>query len=449
MAIDTYARANCFVKKSGFFFSALLILIAFNSCPASAETLPVDRVAAIVNEDIILYSQLEERANYIYQQLKQQGRELPPQDILLPQVLERLIIENLQLQLAQRASIKISDQEVENTIENIARQSGITPSQLALKIEKEGISFASFKKSIENEILLSRVQQAAISKRIEISEQDIDDYLNSEEGKIKSSDSYHIANIVIDAPQTAGEEFTPALSRIASEVADKIRSGVSFSDLAKQYSSAPNSKEGGDLGWRSLQDLPKMYRDPVTHLKSGDISPPMYLDDSMHIIQLIEKRSRYDQWIQQTHVRHILVKPSVIRNDNEAIELLKELRNRIAAGEEFSTLAASYSEDYSSALKGGDLGWVNPGQLVPAFEEVMNNISIGAISNPFQSQYGWHILEVLDRKNENMTEELLRLSVKNYLAKQQFETELPLWLQELRAEAYVVIKDPSLQLPKQ
>jgi len=409
-----------------------------------AEITRIDHVVAIVNDDVILSSQLEKRSQLIYRQLSQQRENFPPLSAIKAQVLERLILENLQLQLAERASIKISNDELQAALSSIARQNNIDVNQLKNNIEAEGVSFEAFQKNIENEILLQRIQQGAVSKRVEVTEQDITNFLNSEEGKIKSSDAYRIGHIVLGYSPGVNDDEKEKTKKLALSIVSQLREGSSFEKLAKQYSSAMDANVGGDLGWRTIRDVPSLYVDTVLSLSEGSVSEPIISNEGIYILKLLAKQGKNDQWVQQTRARHILVKNSIIRNDKEAAELLTDIRNRILAGENFADLATSFSEDYGSALKGGDLGWTSPGQLVPQFQQVMDNSAIDAVSYPFQTQYGWHILQVQERRNENLTEELVRQSVRSYLTKQKFETELPLWLQELRAEAYVVIKDPDL-----
>jgi len=416
---------------------------------ALAETTRLDHIVAIINDDVILSSQLEERSQLIYRQLSQQRKNLPPLSAIKSQVLEKLILENVQLQLAQRASIKLSNDELQAALAGIARQNKIDLKELKSHIEKEGMSFSAFQKNIENEIILQRIQQIAVSKRIEVSEQDITNFLNSEEGKITFSDTFRIAHIVLNYIPDADDAEKEKTQQLASSIVDQLDAGSTFERLAKKYSTAIDADTGGDLGWRTIRDIPSLYVDAIASLSEGEVSRPIMASEGVYIIKLVAKQGKNDQWVEQTRARHILVKPSVIRNDQEAVALLTDLRNRILAGESFAELAIRFSEDYGSALKGGDLGWTTPGQLVPQFQQVMDNSAIDAISYPFQSQYGWHILQVQERRNENLTDELVRQSVRNYLIKQKFETELPLWLQELRAEAYVVIKDTALQADPQ
>jgi len=424
-------------------------LFAIASISSHAEIIPVDHIITIVNDDVILASQLEERSQLVYRQLSQQRQNLPPLSVIKIQVLERMIVENLQLQLAERASVKLSKEELQSALASIAKQNNISLKDLESDIEKGGMPFSAFKKNIQNEILLQRIQQGAVSKRVEITEQDITNYLNSEEGKIRSSEAYRVGHIVLNYAPDANDAVKEKTHQLAEKIIAQIRSGSSFEKLAKQYSNAVDAATGGDLGWRTVRDIPSLYADTILSLSEGDISEPIISQEGVHIIKLLAKQRKNDQWVQQTRARHILVKTSLIRNDKEAVDLLNNLREQILAGEHFNELAIEFSEDYGSALKGGDLGWSTPGQLVPQFQQVMDSSAIDAISFPFQSPYGWHILQVQERRDENLSDELIRQSVRSYLSKQKSETELPLWLQELRAEAYVIIKDPALLPPSQ
>lgn len=438
-----------FYRHKFFQLSCFFLMTVVSPLFIYADTTPIDHVVAVANDDVILSSQLEERSQIIYRQISQQRQNVPPLAAIKIQVLERLILESLQLQLAERASIKLSNDELQSALASIARQNNIDINQLKINIEAEGISFESFRKNIETEILLQRIQQGAVSKRVDISEQDITNFLNSEEGKIRSSDGYRVSHIVLNYAPDADDTEKDKTRQLASNIVIQLRSGDSFEKLAQEYSSAADASVGGDLGWRTIRDIPSFYVDAVLALSQGDVSDPLISNEGIYILKLVEKKGKNAQWVEQTRARHILVKPSIIRNDQEAMELLTDLRNRILAGESFTELAAKFSEDYGSALKGGDLGWTTPGQLVPQFQQVMDSSAIDAVSYPFQSPYGWHILQVQERRNQNLTDELIRQSVRSYLTKQKFETELPLWLQELRAEAYVVIKDPTLIPPSQ
>jgi peptidyl-prolyl cis-trans isomerase SurA len=409
-----------------------------------AEPVTIDRVIAVVNDGVIFASQLEERLHAVKQQLKTE-RNLPPDDILRQQVFERLIVENLQLQLAERAGATVSNEDLQNALQNIARQNDTNLDGLQKKIEAEGISFKSFIKTVEQEIIMQRVQQSVLSKRIVISDQAVINFLNSEEGKQRSAITYHLAHILLPVGGDMSDSEKSKIEQLAKQIVAQARNSTDsrgeFSSLARKFSKAQDANTGGDLGWRKKVDMPSLYADKIDLLKVGEISDPFFINNGFYILNMLEIRGGGEQWVTQTNVRHILVKPSIIRTEEETIQLLNNLRAKILAGENFPEIAKKYSEDYGSALKGGDLGWIVPGQLVPQFQQVMEKTPVNDISLPFKTQYGWHILQVQERRDQNMGEEMLKQSARNFLMQRRFEEELPLWLKELRDEAYVDIKE--------
>lgn len=414
----------------------LCIMTSLLPLASHAERKTIDQVVAVVNEGVILASQLNERLNMADRQIREKGLPAPPRNILRQQVLERLIVESLQLQLAERVGLKIPSEELDAALQSIARQNGLDAETFRSKLESSGIRYDEFRRSIEQEMTLQRIQQAAVSKRIDISEQDVTNFLNSEEGKQSRLIQYRASHIVLPADSSDLAKTLVAQARNTDGFEARP-----FAELAKTHSIAPDAAQSGDLGWRSEADLPTLYASTIPKMKAGEISEPFFAGDAWHIVFLRETRGNETQWVEQTHARHILVKPSVIRTDEEAKALLIDIRSKILAGADFHELAKKYSEDYGSALKGGDLGWSNPGSFVPVFEKTMSSLAILEISMPFQSEFGWHILQVIERRTENMTDEMLRQSAKSFLMKRRFEDELPVWLKEIRSEAYVDIKD--------
>lgn len=417
-------------------FICLLVMLVTTTVHAGTKTL--DRVVAVVNEGVILASQLNERLAIAERQIRERNMPAPPANVLREQVLERLIVESLQLQLAERVGLRIPEQELDAALQSIARQNNMDLVAFRAQLANSGIDYVAFRRSIEQEMTLQRIQQAAVSKRIEISDQDITNFLNSEEGKQGSRIEYRAAHMVLPA------DAEVLAKNLVVQARDINRTdAVSFMELASKHSIAQNAGSGGDLGWRAAGALPTLYADKIISMTAGEVSDPFLAGNNWHIVFLKEKRGNEAQWVEQTRARHILVKPSVIRTDEEARILLEKLRAQILAGDDFSELAKKNSEDYGSALKGGDLGWSNPGQFVPEFERVMTQLPVNDISEPFQSQYGWHIIQVLERRTQNMSEEMLRQSAKSFLLKRRFDEELPVWLKEIRSEAYVDIKDPA------
>lgn len=423
--------------------TTLLLILFYIPAIVGAESVAIDRVIVVVNDGVIFSSQLEERIHAIKLQAAS-TRDFPPDDILRQQVLDRLIIESLQLQLAERAGATVSNEDLQNALLNIARQNDTNIEGLQKKIEAEGLAFKSFIKNIEQEILMQRVQQSALSKRIVISDQDVINFLNSEEGKQRSATAYHLAHILLPVSEQASDAEKSQTGLLAKQIVDQARTSSSqadFAALARKFSKAQDANNGGDLGWRKKTDMPSIYADKIGQLKPGEVSEPFFAGNGFYILKMLEIRGNSEQWVTQTMVRHVLVKPSIIRSEEETVLLLKNLREKILAGENFADIAKKYSEDYGSALKGGELGWVVPGQLVAQFQQVMNEIPINDISPPFKTQYGWHILQVQERRDQNMGEEMLKQTAKNFLMQRRFEEELPLWLKEIRDEAYVDIKE--------
>ncbi len=408
---------------------------------AFAEATSIDRVVAVVNEDVIMESEYNQRLQATYRQIVSRGGSLPPEDVFREQVMERLIIENLQYQLAQRASVEVSQEELETAIMGIAQQNNMTLNQLQAELAKDGMDFESFKNNLEREMIIQRIQQGAVNRRIEITEQDITNFLNSEEGKLRSSTDYRLGHILISIPTNATEEDKQAIIDKTDEIVSLARSGTDFATLARAYSESQDAANGGDLGWRKKTQLPSLYAKVVDDLAEGEVSDPILSGNSYYILKMLDKKGNQEFWVQQTRARHVLVKSSAIRSEKEAGELLLGLREDIVNGKrDFAEVAKEYSEDFGSALKGGDIGWTNPGELVPEFHQVMDNSELNVVSMPFQTQFGWHIVEVLERRETDMSDTLLRNQVKGYLTQRRFEQELPLWLKELRDEAYVDIK---------
>jgi len=423
-----------YIKAIGLLF--LLTLVQHGH----AESIPIDRVVAVVNEDVVMESEFNQNLLMVIRQIQKQGQRPPPPEILKEQVMEKLIVESLQLQLAERVGVTLNPEEVKQTVERIARQNNVSIAQLQQTIIQDGLSFQTFQKSIARDLIIQRLQQGVVNGRIDISEQDIDNFLNSEEGKRSSNTTYHIAHITLPFKNNNDEARQAALDQ-ANEILSRSEQGEDFGRLAIQYSKSPDAQSGGDLGWRKKAELPSLYAQTIDKLSAGQTSDPILGPSSYHLVKLLDKKGDQEYWVQQSKVRHILIKPSAIRSETEAGKVLSELREEIVSGEvDFAEAAKDYSEDYGSALKGGDLGWVSPGQMVPEFQQVMDNSQVNVVSMPFQSQYGWHILEVQERRDEDMSDVLIRKSVQNYLMQRRFEEELPIWLKEIRDEAFVEIK---------
>lgn len=416
-------------------------LVALGTTFTQAEPVLLDQVIAVVDDDIIMASELQQRVELVRQQNR--GGTLPPQAALESQVLERMIIESIQLQMAERGGVRISDAQLNEAMARIASQNNMTLPQFRQAMEAEGISFALARQQILDEMRISRVQRFQVGERIQITDQDVDYFLASELGKMASSAEYQLGHILIATPDNATPADLKAAEKKATEIVRKLRNGADFRQLAMAESSSRTALEGGDLGWRKETQLPGLFADVAPKLQVGEISDPISASGGFHIIQLKDKRGGSTQLITQTKTRHILLRPNELRDASDAERQIHQLYQRLQAGEDFATLAREFSDDPGSGSNGGDLGWVNPGDMVPEFDATMKDTAAGAISAPFETQFGWHILLVEDRRQTDVGAENQRNQVRNMLYGRRFEEELPIWLRKIRSEAYVEIKDRS------
>ena len=419
------------------YFVIGLFLISFNLI-AKIELL--DRVVAVVDSGIIMESQLNSRVEEILVRLKSDKAELPPLNLLEEQVLDRLIIEEIQLQLAERAGIKISDSELNQTLARVASQNNLSLEDFRIKLEGEGTSYKSFRDTIRKELIIQRVQRGKVGSKIDISEQELENFINSEEGKTQLAEQYNVQHILLAVKSGSSELETTEIKNNAELLIKRINDGENFEKLAASYSSGQNALEGGFLGWRSSAELPSLFADAVLDMKVGEVSSPLKSGAGFHILKLIDKRGNTVKFLDQTLARHILVQPSEIRTENQAKELINSIYQRLVEGEDFKQLARQFSEDPGSKMDGGELGWSNPGDYDPAFEQTLNATEIGQLSEPVKSSFGWHIIEVMDRRNEDVSQEEQKNRAYQIIFKRKFEQELQSTLIELRAEAYVDIK---------
>jgi len=417
-------------------FSAPLLQAQTTENPP-AERQVLNRIVAVVNDDVILKSELDAAVKEVSAQLKAKDTPLPPLPVLEKQVLEKLILEHLQLQLAEANGIKIDDITLNNKLQEIAKENGVSLTDFRAVLEREGFDYSNFREDIRHQLTIAKLRQQMVGSRISVSDQEVDNLLASLEASQTSNTEYHLAHILIATPDAASEEQIQAARQRAEKIVAKLRAGADFTQTAIAESDAPTALEGGDIGWRSAGQLPSLFVDPVKDMHPGDIHDPIRSPSGFHIIKLVEQRGDERHIVNQTHVRHILLKTDAVHT-NETIKVrMDQLESRLRSGEDFATLAKSNSQDTLSAAKGGDLGWVNPGDLVPKFEEVMDNTAPGQISQPFETEFGWHILQVLGRREHDSTEEYKHSKARQLIRKRKGDEELFLWLRRLRDEAYV------------
>jgi len=423
-------------KTCNFFIAALLIAMPV----LAAKPVGLDRVVAIVDEDVVLESELNDRTQAVLQRLKGQYSQLPEEDVLRKQVLEQLIVERIELGLAKRYEIKVEESEIDQAIERIRDKNKMTADELAADLKRQGLTVAGLRDQIRNELTTSHLQQGVVNNRIKVTPQEVDNFLASSDGKFATSPDFHIGHILIAVPSSADADTIAAAEKKAKEIYQRLQGGADFAQQAIANSNDQAALQGGDIGWRKLAQLPELFGNQLANLKTGEVTQPFRSGAGFHILKNIEQRGGGQQLVEQTHARHILLKTSEIMDDAQAREKLLALKDRIEKGEDFGKLAKENSEDTGSKLSGGDLGWASPGMFVAAFEEAMANTAIGKISRPFKSDFGWHILQVLERRKEDMSEQMKRNQAQNVIRSRRFDEEFQLWLTQIREEAFVEIK---------
>ena len=434
--MDTQDEFTMTIKKL-----TLMAFALFTFSQVQAEAQLIDSIVAVVDDDIIMASELDLRMLSVKGQ--NQGKDMPDQQALKDQVLETMIVESIQLQMADRGGIRVSESQLNDAMSRIATQNNMTLSQFQQAMANDGVSFAYAREQIRNEIRISRVQQYQVSQSIQITDQDIDYFLESDLGKMASAAEYRLGHILISVPSGADANSYQAAESKATGLVSELRSGSDFAKTAMTNSSGRTALNGSDMGWRKEGQLPGLFAELVPGMAVGDISDPIRTASGFHIVKLTDKRGGNVQMVEQTKVRHVLIQTNEVRDELQAKELINQLHQRALAGEDFAELAKEYSDDPGSGASGGDLGWVSSGKMVPEFENAMNNLATGAISEPVKSQFGWHILEVLERRETDMGKELQRNQVRQLLFARRFEEELPIWLRKIRSEAYVDLKVES------
>ena len=430
------------LKKTCNTVLAAVLFTAF-SITASAQLEILDKVVAVVDEDVVLESEVQRRLATIYNQIKQSGTQPPPQNILVQQVLERLISERLQLNMGYNAGIRITDTELNDAMARIATGNQLTMEQYIEQTHASGSTLANVRDEIRDEMILMRVQQGQVMRRIRISNQELDNFLNSEEGRFMTSPDVNVGHILLPVPSGKSSDEVNAILQRAQSLLSEAQNGTDFRQLAIANSADQTALQGGDLGWRKMAQLPGVFIEAVEKLDIGQISDPIRSDAGYHLIKLYERRGGGEQLIEQHFARHILIKPNEIRDEATAVSQLNELRERIKDGEDFALLAKEFSEDPGSALNGGELGWSTPGMFVPEFEQTMGSIELNEVSAPFLSQFGWHILQVTERRKQDFSENITRNRAQNLLRQRKYEEELQVWLQEIRDEAFVEVKESA------
>ena len=427
-------------------FIYLPILLVLTAAPARAEELSdtgqfLDGVAAIVNEGVVLKSSLNRQLELIVQRAVEQGIELPPAHILQEQVLERLIVEEIQLQRADRIGIQISDQMLNTAIAQIAENAGLKFEDMPSILAGDGIDYGEYRRDMRKQMILEQLKRIDVVNRISVTPREIEQCVADLDDNAVVNSQYDLSHIFISVPGSASnEEFAEAEAE-ANDVYQQLQAGTDFGTLAIQHSDGDTALEGGNLGWRAGDQLPTLFFNVVGDMLPGDVSEPIRAVSGYHLVKVNEIRGvNQKSEIEQTRIRHILITPNEIIDDQTARQRVQEAYDRVLGGEDFSEVAKLMSDDPGSANSGGEMGWTSPGEFVPEFEEVADRSEIGVLSEPFRSRFGWHILEVLERRVYDNTEELKESNCVQRVRNGKLNNETELWTRRIRDEAFVQTK---------
>jgi peptidyl-prolyl cis-trans isomerase SurA len=408
----------------------------FSTKPTDRALL-VDRIVAVVNEEVITQRELNERMTFIARQLEKQGTPLPARDVLARQVLDRMISELSLAQLAKENGVKVDDTQLERAIAGIARDNKLDMAGMRAALEKDGVNYNKFRDDIRSEMVQSRLREREVESTINVAESEVDNVLVAEKSRASTAQEYQLQHILVTVPDKADAAQITARKKRAEEAAAQVARGDDFSKVAASFSDAPDGLQGGNLGWRSPERLPTLFNDAITPLQPGQATAILRSPNGFHIIKLLERRGvSAQQTVAQTKVRHILLVSGQSGSDADIQKRMLSLKERIEKGEDFAALAKANSVD-GSAQAGGELGWVSPGDLVPEFEKAMNALKLNEISTPVQSQFGWHLIQVLERKAETLTDEKKRAQIRLALRGRKSEEAYQDWVRQVRDRAYV------------
>lgn len=400
----------------------------------------LDRVVAIVDEGVILQSELEDRLQQARERARQTGQQLPPDDVLREQVMESLIVENLQLQWAERVGIRIDDDTLNNVMADIASRNNMSFNQYVSALQSAG-RYEATREQIRRELAINEVQRGMVNRRINITEQEIQNYLNSEQGRASMAPDYLVDQLLVPVSESDSEQTVERKREYAQTLYQRIQDGEPFADVRMGTQQRGNDMQvsASELGWRKREELPTLFAEVVPDMQLGEAHEPLRSANGFHVLYLRDVRGDSNRLVNQVRARHILISPSEIRTETQAQRLAEDLYQQIQDGESFSALARQYSDDTQSVVAGGDMGWASEGGMPPQFEERISDLEIGEVTEPFRTDFGWHIAEVLERRERDLSQQYRRQLAENALRQRKFNIELENWLVELRDEAYVEI----------
>lgn len=410
----------------------------------SSSGVALDRVIAVVNEGVVLQSQLDSQTALITERLRGQNTQMPPADVVRQQVLERLILQEIQVQRATRLGVQVPDEMLNEALRDVAKRNNINFDDMPRALEAQGMDYASYREEMRREIMLSMLRQRDVYPRIYVSPRELDQALERSSGQADANTEYDVSHILLSLPESATTAEMAKVEDLARDIYRRATQGEDFGQLALAYSKAQSALERGKLGWRKRDQLPQFIGDLVAKMNAGDVAEPVRTPTGFHIIRLDGTRGgdTGPVMVEQIHARHILMRPNEVQDDATTRQRLEAIRTRILAGEDFGALASVTSEDPGSASRGGDLGWNVPGTFDPAFEKVLGDLKDDEISEPFRTQFGWHIVQVLGRRTHDQSDEVRRQKVLTALRESKVDEETELWLRRLRDEAYVEIRNP-------
>jgi len=401
----------------------------------------LDRVAAVVNDGIVLVSDLDRQQQLISERLQQAGQQLPPGSVLRQQVLERLVMQEIQMQRAERLGIKVADEVVNQTLAEVAARNGIQFSDLPAALERQGVDYRAYREEVRREMTLNGLRQRDVYSRIYVSPREVEQCFARRKSSPGEDVEYDLQHILVSVPAAATPEQAEQRVARAQDVYERARGGEDFAQLAISYSDAGTALEGGALGWRKGSQLPSFASDAIPRLQAGGVTEPIRTPSGLHIFKLVESRgSTGSTLVSQVHARHILLETNAVEDDDAVRQKLTQFRERIQQGESFETIASVNSADAGSAAKGGDLGWVGPGTFVPAFEQQLDMLGENEISQPFRTQFGWHIVQLLGRRTYDATDDVIRNRCVAQLRESKADEETEIWMRRLRDEAFVEIR---------
>ena len=422
----------------------LSLLLCLAACQANAQTyrgqrtdpVEADRIIAVVNSEVITLNELRQRLDSVVSQLRRQGTPLPPADVLEKQMLERMVVDKVQVQFAKENGIRIEDAQLDMALNRIAANNKMTLAQFRQALEKDGIAFAKFREEIRQEITVSRLREREVDAKLLVSEGEIDNYLAGASAG-GSAEEYQVAHILVRSPESASPEQLQKLKAKAEQILDRLKQGEDFAQVAAAYSDAPDALQGGNLGFRALDRMPAVFAEAVQKMQPNQLSPIIRSPNGFHIVKLVAKKGGASiPAVQQTHARHILIKVNEVVSEAEAKRKLQAVKERLDHGGDFAELARLYSQD-GSAPKGGDLDWLYPGDTVPEFERAMDALKVGEVSQPVQSMFGWHLIQVLERRVQDVSQDRQRAIARNALRERKSDEAYQDWLRQLRDRAYV------------